>query len=203
MANVQELRLAQAQQAVSSTDEDHLHELIACIATGNEGCFEQVYDQLAPYIYSLIWCIIRNRAHAEEVTQEVFLEIWQKAPTYDRTRGSARSWIAVIAHRRAIDRVRATQASYNRDLAQGSLDFQETYEHVHETVNATIEAENVAQALSALAPEHAEIITLAYYGGLSQRAIAESLDLPLGTVKSRMRAGLSSLRVTLKGGYGD
>lgn len=201
MTHVEELR--PVSQAVRSADSDELRDLIACIATGDERCFEQVYDRLAPYIYALIWRIVRSSAHAEEVTQEVFLEVWQKAPTFDANRGSARSWVTVIAHRRAVDRVRATQASYNRDLTQGSLDFQEVYEHVHETVSAHLDAEQVGAALTTLAPEQAEVITLAYFGGLSQSDIAGSLGIPLGTVKSRMRAGLTALRVALKGVYGE
>lgn len=191
------------EQAMSTPDARSLEELIACIATGNEGCFEEVYDALAPFIFSLIWRITRNRVHAEEVTQEVFLEIWQKAPTYTRSKGAARSWITVIAHRRAVDRVRSVQASYNRDIAQGSLEFQEVYEHVHETVNAHLDAENVARALSTLPANTVEIITLAYYGGLSQSDISRALNIPLGTVKSRMRAGLAQLRNTLGGVYSD
>ncbi|MBM7051717.1 sigma-70 family RNA polymerase sigma factor [Rothia sp. ZJ1223] len=192
-----------ASQAVGATDEDQLKELIACTATGSEECFERMYDQLAPYIYSLVWRVTRNQSHAEEVTQEVFLEVWQKAPLFDPAKGSARSWVMVIAHRRAVDRVRSVQASYNRDMSQGTAEFQEVYEHVHETVNSHLEAEHVAQALASLPVEYTEVITLAYFGGLTQRDIAGALNVPLGTVKSRTRAGLLALRTALEGVYGE
>jgi hypothetical protein len=108
-------------RAVREARDEHelLQNLMECASNGNQNCFEQLYDALVPRIYGLVQRILRNVAHAEEVTQEVFLEVWQKAPQYDSTRGAVGSWVTVIAHRRAVDRVRAAQSASERDMRMG------------------------------------------------------------------------------------
>ena len=105
----------EAQKATQIPQEyQRLTALMECAAAGNEHCFEALYDALVPRLYALINRILHNRTHAEEVTQEVFLEIWQKAPLYRAERGTVLSWAATIAHRRAVDRVRSVAASTDR-----------------------------------------------------------------------------------------
>lgn len=180
-------------------DAADLEALLLCAAAGDPGCFEGVYDAVAPLVLGLVLRIVRDRAQAEEVVQDVFLEIWQKAPSFRPDRGGARSWITVIAHRRAVDRVRAARAAAERDLEQGIKEFSESYEHVHETVARRMDSEEVARALGALPAPQTEALALAYFGGYSQSQIAERLGVPLGTVKTRTRQGLKQLRLILGG----
>ena len=121
----------EAQKATQIPQEyQRLTALMECAAAGNEHCFEALYDALVPRLYALINRILHNRTHAEEVTQEVFLEIWQKAPLYRAERGTVLSWAATIAHRRAVDRVRSVAASTERDFTRGLEEYRESYHHV-------------------------------------------------------------------------
>lgn len=190
-------------RAVREARDEHelLQNLMECASNGNQNCFEQLYDALVPRIYGLVQRILRNVAHAEGVTQEVFLEVWQKAPQYDSTRGAVGSWVTVIAHRRAVDRVRAAQSASERDMRMGAAEFEEAYEHVESTVQQGLDNASVHAALSRVPESQVEVVTLAYFGGLSQSRIAQALGVPLGTVKTRMRLGLMRLRSELGGEY--
>ena len=170
-----------------------------CAAAGNEHCFEALYDALVPRLYALINRILHNRTHAEEVTQEVFLEIWQKAPLYRAERGTVLSWAATIAHRRAVDRVRSVAASTERDFTRGLEEYRESYHHVDDAIAAFMDTEEVHHALSGIPREQAQLLTMAYFGGKSQREISNETGIPLGTVKTRMRAGMQKLRERLEG----
>ncbi len=178
---------------------DRLVALMDCSSAGVRGCFEALYDELVPHLYAVALAVLRNQAHAEEVTQEVFLEIWQKAPSYDRSKGSVKTWALTLARRRSIDRVRAVEASSQRDLAQGVKEFTSVYEHVDAAVQAHLDREELGRALADLEADQAQLLRLAYFGGLTQRELAQHLGLPLGTVKSRMRQTLLALRKTLGG----
>ncbi|WP_238147617.1 MULTISPECIES: sigma-70 family RNA polymerase sigma factor [Micrococcaceae] len=202
-ATDEEPRDPEVAEAVRASESEHdlLEALMGCASRGNQNCFERLYDLLVPRIYGLVQRILRNRSHAEEVTQEVFLEVWQKAPQYDPSRGAVGSWVTVIAHRRAVDRVRATQSAWDREMRTGKTEFRETYEHVESTVQQSLESESVHAALSRVPQTQVEVMTLAYFGGLSQSKIATMLEIPLGTVKTRMRQGLKRLRSELGGEY--
>ncbi|MGW6172695.1 ECF RNA polymerase sigma factor SigK [Arthrobacter sp. NPDC055138] len=169
-------------------------ELIRRVALGDESAFEELYDAVAPTIFGLVRRVVRDPAQSEEVTQEIFVEIWQNAGRYDADRGKALSWILVIAHRRAVDRVRASQASVNRDLRQGAKEYQASYDDVADTVELRLEAERVTTALHSLTDSQREAITLAYYGGHTHREVATLLHVPVGTVKTRIRDGMIRLR---------
>jgi RNA polymerase sigma-70 factor (ECF subfamily) len=135
-----------------------------------------------------------NRSQSEEVLQEVFLEIWQSAGRFAPNRGQGRSWVLTIAHRRAVDRVRSSQASADRDVRAGFRDIGVEYDGVAEEVELRFEAERVSRALATLPEPQREALTLAYYGGYSQSEIAALVRAPLGTIKTRMRDGLTRLR---------
>lgn len=194
--------LAAARAAAAVSEEPlRLRALIGCAASGNEHCFEALYDALVPRLYALIGKVLNNRAHAEEVTQEVFLEIWQKAAQYSPERGTVLSWAATIAHRRAVDRVRSVASSAERDMKRGIAHFQESYDDVHEKAETAWNVREVQAALAGIAPEQAYLIMLAYFNGKSQREIAEETGIPLGTVKTRIRAGMQKLRERLEGSH--
>ena len=176
---------------------DHVGELLQRVATGDQAAFGRLYDMLSPRAFGLILRVLVDRSQSEEVLQEVFLEVWQSASRFAPNRGQGRSWVLTIAHRRAVDRVRASQASTNRDVRAGFRDLEVAHDGVAEQVELRIEGERVATALSALPDVQREALTLAYYGGYSQSEIAVLMGAPLGTIKTRMRDGLSRLRAEM------
>ncbi len=169
-------------------------DLLARVATGDQGAFAELYDQLAPRVLGLTRRLLRDHSQAEEVAQEVFLEIWQSAPRFDPNKGGASTWILTMAHRRAVDRIRASQASRDRDVRVGIRDWDPDYDNVSESVEIRIENERVKRAMSRLTELQRQAVTLAYYGGYSHSEVAELLRVPIGTVKTRLRDGMIRLR---------
>lgn len=173
---------------------DPASELLLEVAEGNEAAFARLYDMLSARVFGLILRVLVSRSQCEEVLQEVFLEIWQSAPKYDPARGEARSWIFTLAHRRAVDRVRAARASSERDVRAGFRELHSPTDSVPDQVELRIEGARVSTLLSRIPEAQREALTLAYFGGYSQTEIAAITGAPLGTVKTRMRDGLSKLR---------
>lgn len=169
-------------------------ELLPRVAQGDQTAFAELYDQTAPRVLGLVKRLLKDHAQSEEVTQEVFLEIWQNATRFDSARGSAASWMLTMAHRRAVDRIRASQAGRDRDLKIGVRDLQTDYDSVTESVEIRIEHERVERALGRLTELQRQAVKLAYYGGLSHSEVAKLLDVPIGTVKTRLRDGMIRLR---------
>lgn len=168
--------------------------LLERVSTGDRVAFAELYDLVAPRVHGLVLRILVDPAQSEEVTQEIFLEIWQSAPRFDPNKGGATSWIFTMAHRRAVDRVRAAHSSRERDVRVGIRDFDRGFDQVAEATEITIEHERVAEAMKRLTDLQRQAITLAYYGGRSHREVAELLHIPIGTVKTRLRDGLIRLR---------
>jgi len=161
-------------------------------AAGDQGAFAALYDAIAPRAYGLIRRIVRDPALAEEVTQDVMVEVWRTSARFDSKRGTAVGWILAIAHHRAVDRVRAEQAATDRErrTTTASVPFDE----VIAEVTARQEQLAVRRCLQALTGIQREAILLAYYGGLTYRDVAERLGAALPTIKTRMRDGLIRLR---------
>jgi len=177
---------------------DRAAELLLRIAERDEGAFAALYDMLSSRVFGLILRVLVDRAQSEEVLQEVFLEVWQSAGAFAPNRGQARSWVLTIAHRRAVDRVRSAQAAGERDIRAGLRELHTPTAAVEEQVELRIESRRVARALRALPEAQREALTLAYFGGYSQSEIAALSGTPLGTVKTRMRDGLSRLRAEME-----
>ncbi|RKT33444.1 RNA polymerase ECF family sigma subunit [Microbacterium sp. AG1240] len=176
---------------------DHVGELLQRVAAGDNTAFARLYDMMSSRVFGLVLRVLVDRSQSEEVLQEVFLEIWQSASKFAPNRGQGRSWVLTMAHRRAVDRVRSSQASADRDVRVGFRDLEAPRDDVAESVEMRIEGRRVAEAVAALPEAQREAITLAYYGGYSQSEIATLLGSPLGTIKTRMRDGLSRLRTLM------
>jgi RNA polymerase sigma-70 factor (ECF subfamily) len=148
-------------------------------------------------VFGLIRRLLVDPAQAEEVTQEVYLEIWQTASRYRPERGSAVAWMLTMAHRRAVDRIRASQASRDRDARVGIREYDREYDAVAEHAELSLEGQRVRRALAGLTELQRQAVELAYFGGLSHSEIAARLHVPLGTVKTRIRDGMIRLRDAL------
>lgn len=168
--------------------------LLTRIANGDQVAFAALYDEISPRVFGLIRRLLVDHSQSEEVTQEVFLEIWQNAPRYDQSKGGASTWILTMAHRRAVDRIRSSQSGRDRDVKIGIRDYVSQYDNVAETVETTIEHERVKKAMSQLTELQRQAVTLAYYGGFSHSEVASMLSVPIGTVKTRLRDGMIRLR---------
>jgi RNA polymerase sigma-70 factor, ECF subfamily len=165
---------------------------------GDARAFAVVFDRHANIAFSLAYRICGRRTLAEDVVQETFLSLWRTRARYDRGRGSVRSWLLAIVHHRAIDLVRHESATASRDVHDEGISARlPALERTDVEVERRSEARLVRGALEELPFEQRQVIELAYFGGFSHSELAEMLDLPAGTVKGRMRLGLSKLRVAL------
>jgi RNA polymerase sigma-70 factor (ECF subfamily) len=169
-------------------------ELLRQVAAGDETAFASLYDLVAGPVLGLATRVLRSHAQAEEVAQEVLVEVWRKATRYEPERGSALSWVLTIAHRRAVDRVRSHQAGVDREQRAGLMDVRRPFDEVTESTLAGLEQQRVRQCLSALTDLQRESIVLAYYNGYTYPEVAEVLKVAPGTVKTRIRDGLIRLR---------
>ncbi len=176
-------------------DEQEWAGLIARTAQGDQAALASLYDGASAYVYGLVLKILGDPHHAEEVTLDVFTQVWRQAHTYDVDRGAPGSWLLTLARSRAIDRLRAGMAERASQVSLETVDA--LPDHADDPEQASVGAQRqrlVRQALAGLASEQREAITLAYFSGLSQSEIAAKLGLPLGTVKTRIRLGMIKMR---------
>jgi RNA polymerase sigma-70 factor (ECF subfamily) len=169
-------------------------DLVRRVARGDTSAFELLYDRLAGSVFGLIRRVLRDAAQSEEVAQEVMVEVWRTAARFDPDRGSATTWIHTMAHRRAIDRVRAAQSAHDREEKVARREHVPPYDDVVEKVETRLEQEQVRRCLDELTDLQRESVVLAYYRGYTYREVSELLTTPLGTVKTRLRDGLIRLR---------
>jgi RNA polymerase sigma-70 factor (ECF subfamily) len=175
-------------------DED----LMELVRDGHARAFEVVFDRHAGAAFSLAYRMCGQRARAEDVVQEAFLSMWRSGARYDRVRGSVRSWILSTVNNRAIDVIRRDLGKAGRDVAGEQLaERVPSGEHIEQEVERRDDAHRVRAALRELPSDQRRVIELAYFGGFTHTQIAEILELPPGTVKGRMRLGLSKLRLSL------
>jgi RNA polymerase sigma-70 factor, ECF subfamily len=173
-------------------------ELMQLVYRSRADAFEVIYDRHADAAFSLAFRMCSQRALAEDVVQEAFLSLWRSQARYDRSRGSVRTWVLGIVHNRAIDSLRR-RAVRNRGLVdeEGLEERIASPERTDQEVARREEARQVRDALEQLPGEQSRVIELAYFGGLTHVQIASMLEMPVGTIKGRMRLGLSKMRITL------
>jgi RNA polymerase sigma-70 factor, ECF subfamily len=175
-------------------------EVMALVQEGSTRAFELIYDRHGSAAFSLAYRMLPNRVTAEDVTQEAFLSIWRSRQRYEPTRGSVRTWVLGIVHNRAIDALRRNLVhDRRRSRAEGFEEREEAPERTELEAARLQEARSVRDALAELPEEQLRVVELAYFGGFSHSQIANMLEMPIGTVKGRMRLGLDKLRRGLEG----
>jgi RNA polymerase sigma-70 factor, ECF subfamily len=179
------------------TSAARLAELVALSARGDEDAFAELYDLTSARIHGVVLRVLRSADHAAEVTQEVFVEIWRQSARYSPERGSVLAWMTTMAHRRAVDRVRSVSSEAARDERYAAATADRAVDDVWADVEQRLDAERVRKGMASLTAIQREALTLAYFGGYSQSQVAQLLNLPLGTVKTRIRDGLIGLRHAL------
>jgi RNA polymerase sigma factor (sigma-70 family) len=170
--------------------------LVALVARGDEDALAELYDRIGRVAYGLALRVLRDERHAEDAVQEAFLQVWRSAATFRAERAKASTWILTLVHRRAVDLVRREERRQADPLTDDSA-AGVAPEETEEAAWLRFERERVQAALKQLPDVQREALELAYYGGFSQSELAERLGVPLGTIKSRMFAGLARLRELL------
>jgi RNA polymerase sigma-70 factor, ECF subfamily len=185
-------------ETTKPAQEEEWKRLIARTAEGDQTALAVFYDRTSPQVFGLVLKILNNREAAEEVTLDVYTQVWRQAHTYDHTRGAPGAWLMMLARTRAIDRFRAGAVEHGRIEP---LDAAELFASDGEAPDRNVEGQErrryVQLALAMLTVEQREAISLAYFYGLSQSEIAAKLQIPLGTVKTRIRLGMIKLREAL------
>ena len=192
------------EEASPLTDPLTDEELVYAVARQEQRAFALLYDRYAQTVFALVAHLV-GPDEGEEITQEVFLQLWRRADQFDGVRGSFKSWFLTIARNRALDELKRREMSHRKQVA-ATLEqllmaaFDSTEDALH-TVWINEHQERLLEALGLLPAEQRTVILMAYFGGHSQSEIAELLDLPLGTVKKRLRLGMQKLRIALAHRY--
>ena len=168
-------------------------QLIEALRSQSIEALEELYDRYNRVAMAVAYRVLGDRNLAEDVLQEAFLAVWRQAGGFSSGRGSVRSWFLSIVRHRAIDVTRGKVFSRER-LSLDQIVWEARYPDIWTEVSANLDRESIQNAVSELPDEQRETIMLAYFGGLSQREIAEKLEIPLGTVKGRTRLGMQKLR---------
>lgn len=185
-------------KTVAIVDRETLESLMLLTQKGDAAAFARLYDHIAPNVLGLSLQILHDQAQAEEVTQEVFIEVWQHAADFDPAKGSAKAWILRRARLRAIDRVRSAIATLKRDDREAFLVASIRKESVEDEALRNVQRHAVRTALEIMGEPHKTAILLAYFGDMTHAELAEATGVPLGTAKTRVRDGLRKLEKILK-----
>lgn len=167
------------------------------IAQGDQRAFETLYDRFSGILFATAYRVLNNQAAAEDVVQDTFIQIWQKAPQYDPAKGKPLTWAVTLTRNRSIDRLRSTQ---RRSRMQDDLQAEsETFEQFDgrsslDAISSAETSQRVRDAVNKLPADMREAIELAFFGSLKQSEIAERLNAPLGTIKARIRRGMTKLQ---------
>ncbi|WP_280217701.1 ECF RNA polymerase sigma factor SigK [Nocardia neocaledoniensis] len=170
------------------------------VAAGDRRAFAEFYRATSPRVFGLALRVVRNHGAAEDIAQEVFLQVWSLAGEYDASKASPIGWLMMLTHRRAVDRVRAEQSATNRDLVFGHAHLGRDHDIVAEEVGQRLDEQSVLDCLDTMTELQRQAVALAYYSGRTYAEVSETLAVPLPTVKSRIRDGLKRLENCLTGG---
>ncbi len=168
--------------------------LMEAVSRGDQQAFAQLYDATSRNVFGIVLHVLRDHAQAEEVTQEVYVDAWRQAKRFDAQRGSVSAWLNTIAHRRAVDRVRSAERMTQRELRHVETEITDMVPDPSDQAIANDEGRRVRAALALLSEGQRTAVQLAYFEGKSQREVAEYLEVPLGTVKTRIRDAMQRLR---------
>jgi len=196
---VQKVAVEASSALERSNGDPTLEELVTKLAAGDEFAFAQLYDRTNRIVYGLALRILRDLSSAEDITMEVYLQVWRTASRYDPQRGTVTSWLVTLARSRALDCLRSRKARHT-DLEENVDDVHDLHDSRSSPELASMEAGRsriVQKALADLVPDQREAIEMAYFSGLSHSEMAERTGLPLGTVKTRIRLGMLHLRKLL------
>jgi RNA polymerase sigma-70 factor, ECF subfamily len=181
---------------MGTIDEASDAQLVTSIARYSEVALAEVYRRHGGAVYGLARRVLNNPTEAEDVTQEVFLRLWNQPDRYDPTRGSLRSFLLAQAHGRAVDAVRSSNSRRLREARDATRTAESAYDMQHEVWDLAV-ADQVGHAMGELPEEERRAIELAYFGGRTYREVATMLDQPEGTIKSRIRNGMRRMRAAL------
>jgi RNA polymerase sigma-70 factor (ECF subfamily) len=173
--------------------------LVARIAVGDDRALQTIYERYSPMVYGLARRVTASTAHAEEITQEVFVYMWQNPDRFDPERGTLRAFLGALAHHRAVDEVRRNTRRTAREERVGNDATTLAALEIGDDVERSQTAERVRAAVSSLPEQQRQAVLLAYFGGCTFRQVAEQLGIPEGTAKSRLRLGLGKLALLLEG----
>ena len=177
-------------------------QLMVQVTTGDSAALETLYDRYAAILMGVVLRIVKDRTVAEEIVQETFWRVWDRAESFEAVRGKFTTWMYSIGRRLAIDYTRRQkkrpQAPRSETEVEMMLRQPDSVTNVAETADLHIQQERVRAAMTLLSPEQLEVIELAYFKGLTRREIAEAIDAPLGTIHTRARLGLQKLRLALE-----
>ena len=178
-------------------------DLIRAIQRGDEGALAALYDRYGAILFGLIVRIVNSRPEAEDVLQQVFMQVWNRAADFDETRGKAFSWLVTVARSRSIDRIRSLGVRARAVETANQAEAKMAFPTGEAAVFQAEQREMIRGVLGELPADQREVLLLAYFEGLTQVEIADRLNTPLGTIKTRMRTGLTKLRDALKGRNSD
>lgn len=181
---------------VHSREPNDVDLMVRRVARGDSTAFKTLYDVLGAAVFGVARRVVRDPARAEDVTQEVFLDVWRKAPSFDLNRGSAKTWVMTIAHRRAVDAVRRNETQKRYDAHAGVDEV--SHDEPADAVVQQEEHGEVRSCLETLTELQLESVRMAYFNGYTYNEVATILDKPLPTIKTRMRDGLIRLRDCLE-----
>lgn len=171
-----------------------LADLLRRASRGDEVAFAAFYDATSSRAYGLALRVVRSPAHAEEVSQEAYLDAWRSSTRFDPALGSAAGWLLTIVHRKAVDRVRSVEASTVRDEIWQRESRPIDHDQTSDAAHSSLEAARIRGAVATLTDVQREAVELTYFGGYTHSEVAAMLDVPLGTAKTRIRDGLIRLR---------
>ena len=192
------MRMSPSDTIISDAAAQADAELLARVASGDRDAFAALYDRFSKPLFSFALRIVGNPADAEDVLQEVFVQLWEKAGQFDPSQGKPFTWSVTMTRNKAIDRLRSSQRRSRlveeATLADPAMDVAETGK-----VIGTDEATRIRTAVNTLPADQRQAIEMAFFGGLTHHQIAEKISEPLGTIKARIRRGMLKLRDTLEG----